>query len=321
MAKSKINEKLSKLFALGDKLDERLVLEYESELAKAYQTALNQIRLKIGKMFERYGNDVSYQDMVTYKRLVSLESEIVKNLKKLGVSAKRTTKGAIQDAYQQSFQYSGYALESQIQQKLNFSLLSQNQLDASLYNQMNNIKWSDSVNEAVNSLVKQIRSEITAGLIEGKGYSGMTSAIKDRIDKSFGASRRIIWTETHRVQTAGRLLGIKKAQAQVEDVDIQVKWLATLDQKTRRNHGAMDGKAQDENGEFTFTTMTGSVIKVQGPGLTGTTDDIHCRCTITTEFDGITPQFRKDNESKEVIPYKTYDEWYKAKYGTQPPIS
>lgn len=317
MAKSKINNQLSKLFALGDKLDERLVLEYESELAKAYQTALNQIRLKIGKMYERYGNNVTYQEMVTYKRLISLESEIIKNLKKLGISVKSTTKNAILDSYQQSYQYSGYTLESQLQQKLSFSLLNQNQLDASLYNQMNNIKWSDSVNEAVNSLVKQIRSEITAGLIEGKGYSGMASAIADRIDKSFGATKRIIWTETHRVQTAGRLLGIRKAQSQVEDVDIQVKWLATLDQKTRRNHGEMDGKAQDENGEFTFTTMTGSTIKVQGPGLTGTVEDINCRCTLTTEFEGITPQFRKDNESKEVIPYKTYDEWYKAKYGSK----
>ena len=70
-----------------------------------------------------------------------------------------------------------------------------------------------------------------------------------------------------------------------------------------------------------FTTQSGAKIKVLGPGLTNTTDDIHCRCDIISQVGDIPQTVRRDNETKELIPYKTYPEWYKAKYGKEPFIA
>ena len=98
-------------------------------------------------------------------------------------------------------------------------------------------------------------------------------------------------------------------------------WDATLDSRTRPNHGAMESKpANIKTGLFTFTTMKGSIIEVAGPHLTGTTDDINCRCVSTIQFDNIPRKIRKDNITKKNIPFKTYNEWYKDKYGKFPEL-
>jgi len=308
---TKIDRELFRLYGLGDRLDEKLIKGFEKDLVKAYKTALDRIRLKIASIFERYGPDVTYEDLLIYNRLAGLEKEIITELSKLGVNVRRTITGAIKESYEQSYLYSGFAFERTLQTKLAFAFLSPNQLKSAVINPMAFIKWPDSVKDNVQNTYKFVINEIISGLIEGKGYSAIAVAVRERMDNAFYQAKRIVWTETHRSQMAGRLLGMEKASLRLSQAGISMEkmWVSTLDGKTRSNHGDMDGVRVGIDEMFEFTTMDGNVIKVEAPGLTNTVDDINCRCTAVSVVAGLTPKIRRDNETKEVIPYETFNEW------------
>jgi len=322
----KINKELLQLFGLGDALDDSILLRYERQLITAYQKARKSIVGQISAMYEKYGDDVTYDEMASFNRLTNLEQEINQQLNGLGVSSKSSISNSIKSSYQTSYQYSGFAMERALQVKMGFGLLSEKQVQAVLLNPLKHIKWTDSEKANIISAQLDIRNKIADGLIQGKGFSTTASEVKDSLDISFNRAMRIIQTETHRVQTAGRLAGMDQGQKAIDELGMESErmWLPTRDARTRPNHGAMDGKPakiqEDGTTKFRFTTAQGNTILVSGPGLTGTTDDINCRCTVFIQFEEFPINVRKDNETKKIIPQTSYNDWYKKKYGKAPNV-
>ncbi|GAG59054.1 unnamed protein product, partial [marine sediment metagenome] len=116
---------------------------------------------------------------------------------------------------------------------------------------------------------------------------------------------RIARTEAHRSQIKGELDNIDHAEEQ--GIIIQKIWLTALDWRTRDDHASMDGQEADKDGNFHFP----SGGTTRGPGQSGIAEqDIHCRCDIMEEVDGIRPEKRR--LGKEGIgEYKNYGEWAK----------
>lgn len=110
-------------------------------------------------------------------------------------------------------------------------------------------------------------------------------------------------------QNAGRI----EAMHDAEDMGITVKkrWIATLDKRTRDAHAELDGQIVDVDEPFTVNGMT-----IMYPGDPNADPSLvyNCRCTLGYEY----PEYstrgqRRDNETGEVIDYKTYKEWEKSK--------
>lgn len=312
MTGAEINKRLADLLKKADTNAEKLIAQKEKELTKAYKRAFDEIKKKIAAIYEKYGDNVDYADLVSYNRLTNLELQIAEEIKKLTNDTIKTTTSTLKDIYAEQFYRAGFAFEQSLGAKLGFGLLNPTVIKASVLNPLDRIKWQDRMKDHAQQFVKQIQTELTQGLIQGEGYGKISKRIIDKTGINAGKVIRIVRTEGHRVQSAGSLLAYDKAQAAAERLGLKtVKvWIATLDNRTRDSHAAMDGK--EANAEGIFTLPSG--VTTEAPGLSGVAEeDINCRCKTMMQFKDFPPRFRRDNETKKIIPYTTYEDWKKKK--------
>lgn len=147
--------------------------------------------------------------------------------------------------------------------------------------------------------LENIQRAITQGIIQGHSYTKTSRAIrnvigqylvKDGVPNVTGAmanSVRIVRTETIRIMNQAAEANTQYARSQ--GVEIVRVWNATLDNRTRPVHAALDNKEEDKNGFF-----QSSVGPVRGPGqfpMVG--QNVHCRCTTFESVNGSRPTLRR----------------------------
>lgn len=308
MTDAEINARFTKLLGQSDKNYDALLASYESELLKQYKRALDDIRLKIAQMYEKYGDKVQYSDMSSYNRLLNLEKEIAVRIKALTKEGISTVTSGLKDVFTESYYYTGFSAESATLLKLGFGIVPDKVIQGSLVNPLDVENWTQRFGVNQTKFTNLIRSELTQGLLQGHGYSKVARKITERTNEAAYKARRIIRTESHRVYSAARQLGFDKVETAADNLGFKVRreWHSTLDERTRESHQSMDGQHPDENGFYKFP----SGGKTSGPGLSGIPEeDINCRCTEITAISGFEIGKRKDNVSKELISYKTFEQW------------
>lgn len=296
---------------INNSLNDKIFRKYRLSILRAYKKALDEIRLLLAELYERYGEDVTYQAMLKYNRLKSLEKQIEKILKDAGIKFKKENTSAIKETFENSYYKSGYAIESATKINFGFYALSQEKINAAILNPMDRITWIDRATEHGKKLNQFIREKIAQGLIQGKPYSETMREIKKSIDKTATQLIRVVQTETHRAQSMGNLAAYDKIQKTGESIGIEVQkmWQATLDNRTRDTHQELDGQVAGENGLFEIDGYT-----AEAPGMFGVPElDINCRCSMNYVIDGLTPTKRRDNESDELIEYQNYKQWKENK--------
>ncbi len=309
-------EQIYALLNHGDKLNENLICEYEAKLIKIYKATQRDIQSVLAEMYKKYGDDVTYADMRMRNRLLTINNEISQVIQELKPTSE-IIKNSILTGYEGSYAFTGYTFEKTIQVDLGFIMPDKSVVQAALYNPLEKIKWSTRNIANIADLNSGVKNAIVRGLVEGSGYSKTAGLVDDELNIGVNKAARIVWTETHRAQQTGRLTGLDESLSAAKEFGIQAvkHWMATLDNRTRPNHGHMESVEPNEKGKFLFTTMTGKKILVDGPGMTGTTDDINCRCTLSMRFLSIPIVSRIEHATNKTIAYKSYDDWRKNKYG------
>lgn len=276
------NEKIMKLLQIADIEAEKLILGHERDLIKAYGSALKDIKQLIADMFEKYGDQVTYKDMVAYQRLTNLELSIAKQIKTLTGKGKRTVEKAFRDIVTESFTATGTAIQKSLEVTVGFGVMNEQVIKAAILNPMQRITWSDALQENSAKYLSQIKTELSQGLIKGEGYAKIAKRLEKSTEMSANKTIRIVRTEGHRAQSVGRKLAADKVEGAADRLGIKVKrvWVATSDDRTRDSHKAMDGKEADDDGLFTLP----SGVRTEGPGMSGVAEeDINCRCTVRVE--------------------------------------
>ena len=284
----------------------------EIKLLQSYKESLKEIKKQVADMFSKYGDKITLEEMKAYNRLTNLEYNIAQEIKKLNGKLINTTKTTIKDAFKTSYNWTGYNYETTLGLAMGFGNLPTSAIQSAILNKYDTIKWSERLLANQKVYVRQIREEITKGLIQGKGYGAIAKSINERADIGATKVLRIVKTETHRASAEGTLKAYDRVLSAAEDLNIEMRkrWMSTLDARTRDVHADMDGEFADDEGMFTFPD--GVVTEL--PGLSGDpAQDIHCRCTSTLEVEGLDENKRRDNESKQIINYKTYEDWSKGK--------
>ncbi len=276
------NEKIMKLLQIADIEAEKLILGHERDLIKAYGSALKDIKQLIADMFEKYGDQVTYKDMVAYQRLTNLELSIAKQIKTLTGKGRRTVEKAFRDIVTESFSATGTAIQKSLEVTVGFGVMNEQVIKAAILNPMQRITWSDALQENSAKYLSQIKTELSQGLIKGEGYAKIAKRLEKSTEMSANKTIRIVRTEGHRAQSVGRKLAADKVEGAADRLGIKVKrvWVATSDDRTRDSHKAMDGKEADDDGLFTLP----SGVRTEGPGMSGVAEeDINCRCTVRVE--------------------------------------
>ena len=159
---------IEKLLLQGNGVSKRIVAAYEKELLRHYAKSLKEIQSQIAAMFEKYGDKVNLGDMDTFNRLTNLEQRIANEVRRLNGRVKSTMQTAIQDIYGVSFYRTGYALEKSLGVAMGFGQLRTEDISRAIFNKLDRIKWTERQLIHHQSYIRNIREEITHGLIQGK---------------------------------------------------------------------------------------------------------------------------------------------------------
>lgn len=309
MSPQEINIRIAKLMAQGDQEVMKMLKGLEGQLISEYKSALRSIKGMIARRFEKMSSETpSYNDFVQYNRLTNLELEIASQIKELTGRLTKTTRQGFEALMTESFYRTAYGLEVPVGVKLGLGVLNAETIKGALINQYDRITWPGRLQDNALQYTKMVKTELTQGLIRGEGYVKIAKRVTRASEIDAVKSIRIMRTEGHRAQSAGRLIALDRAEASAGRLGITMRrvWVATLDARTRDSHQAMDGQFADEEGMFTFPDG----LRTEGPGMTGiAAEDINCRCTVRAEIEGMPVKSRKDNETKGIIDYVKYEEW------------
>lgn len=205
--------------------------------------------------------------------------------------------------------YNGLFYEyEQTRSAIAFSMVREDELMTLIETPVAGFRLSERITDGlVPDLRKNIKDELTRGFLHGDNYARVAKRLALVGQSSFQRAMRIVRTETGRVTATTR----QRSQSEADQLGIELEklWVATLDKRTRHNHGQLDGQRVAPNDYFEVNGR-----KALQPHMFGVaSEDINCRCrTISVLKGDDTPLLRRDNETGEVVRYKNYREWEKA---------
>jgi len=190
---------------------------------------------------------------------------------------------------------------------LAFGMLTDKQLNVIINTPVASRKLSTRLQGNARKMKKNLNRALMNGFGKGLSTKKMARQISDIGGAEYRRSLNIARTE------AGRVTGVARQQSQQHAKELGVntkkKWISTLDGKTRHNHRELDGQVREVDEYFEINGR-----RALQPHLFGVaSEDCNCRCTSISIIEGYEPSLRRDNESHEVIDYKSYNDWLGSK--------
>lgn len=297
---SKYYLEILKLLAAGEKDSRELLITN-------YKSALVDIKKVLKDYLNRYG-ELTFQEWLKIDRLKSLQEQINIILDNIyGVNESIIVNHA-KESYSLAYNGLFYQLEVEEGIILDFTMIDNDYVKKAIQMPIEGLRLSERLyDKHLNNLKLKVKGAITKGLIDGSGYINIAKDISDIGAADFKQAFTIAVTEGGRLKSLGREDSNKEAAKR--GVDLQKRWLSTLDKKTRHSHQKLDGQTIPIDGEFEINGR-----KAPQPRLFGIAkEDIRCRCDTITIVEGIDPSLRRDNETGEVTNFKNYAEWKQDK--------
>lgn len=167
---------------------------------------------------------------------------------------------------------------------------------------------------------QQITAQVTTGILQGESIMHLADRLQNHIpDMNRASAIRAARTAVTGAQNAGRYDSYRAAKKM--GIDVQARWLATLDGRTRHTHAMMDGQVREIDEPFEVDGQ-----KIMFPGCPSVGGQMvvgsliyNCRCTLIAQTKGVDMSDAKRRAidpvtgEREVIENMTYQEWYAAK--------
>lgn len=337
MNQLEIEEILDKLLAAAE-------LSLQVVFAKRLKTILRQVALMYRK-YEKNG-ELSFTELNKYNRFQ-------KEMKLIGEMFTEDYKQVIKEIQDQSsnqfvskYLMTAYIIEMGVKDgtDMGFDIPSVGVINEALLNPIAELTLPKVFEQHRNEIVRKIKIELAQGMIAGEGYATMAKRIEKAVGFSQKKARLVARTEVGRARSIAAEKVMEKAS---EYADMGAIWMSMLDHRVREAHQELDGKKTDKKGYFHYKAW-----KAKAPRLWGIASmDIQCRCVKLLLVNGLIPEYRRERDymddkyqqkladkidkymandgltykqalkkaQKEiqppsrVIPFISYDEWYKGK--------
>lgn len=280
---------------------------YERTLIIAYKATLIDVQNSIAQAYTKLpkvGEANYFAEMAKYSRLANLESEITGEIAKLTGQTTRTITRAVEKQYGESYLRTGFILERETGAKLAFGILDKPAIQRAVENPLDTVGFINRVKENQAVMVRQVREQLTRGLISGDSYQQMAKRITDRFDVGANKALTVVRTETHRVVQKGRLDAFEQAASR--GVILKRQWVSATDSRTREDHGAADGQAVLMEEPF---IVGGERLMYPGDPAGSPENVINCRCATIGVIEGYEPNFTSVRHEHPA----NYEEWLKQK--------
>lgn len=136
---------------------------------------------------------------------------------------------------------------------------------------------------------RKITSAITQSVLVGDSVPATARRLRSVVDMGERAATRAARTALTGAENAGRVSSYERARGM--GIDVQARWMATLDSRTRSSHRALDGEVAGDDGMFSNRCRYPG--DPQGPA----SEVWNCRCTLVASIPGH-DAFENRNESK-----------------------
>ncbi len=160
---------------------------------------------------------------------------------------------------------------------------------------------------------RQITAQVTSGILQGESIQHLADRLQTNIPNMNRTSAiRAARTAVTGAQNAGRQDSY--AAAARMGIQLEKRWLATLDGRTRHNHAAADGQTVEEDKPF---IVGGEELMYPGDSRGSGWNIYNCRCTTIAHVNGVDMSSAKrrarDSETGKsmVIENMTFSEWEK----------
>lgn len=291
----------------------KLAETQEQDAAVKLQAAYNDLLKDVRKELKRWLDLHNYEELPDYRlaqiaTLFTIDNKVAEIIRQSGERIEPIINEYKGEALKQGYYTTFYQIEQEGKLRLNFRLLDEGLVRRSVAEPVKGELLSSRLYRNTQRLAKKATSSVRNGLMMGKSYAQIAHDIAQDGQASKSQAMTIARTEGGRLRSIGRQEGRDEAVSM--GIRLQKRWVSTLDMRTRSSHGALDGQVVDSEGFFT----TPEGYKAKYPrGFGVAKEDINCRCEAISQVEGIEPSVRKDNETKEVISYKTYQDWYRGR--------
>lgn len=265
-------------------------------LLKAYKKQMNNVRNEMYTIWGKYSvnGELSISNSHRLNVMKDVEKQLVKMSKELAKLDNNVTENILLDSFKNSYYRTTYTLDKTVEFTSSFSLLKKEFIEQAVFQKYKGAMFSDRIWKNKELLVNRLNDTITNALVQGKAVDKVAKDITNTFNASAYESKRLIRTELARV--------VGEAQNKVykdSDIVIEVMFSATLDGSTSAICSELDGQYFDKN---------------KAPSIP---QHPNCRSCIIAIAKDYNPTTRLDNETKENIEYKNYNEWFREKVGTR----
>jgi len=286
--------------------------KYEKKVAIALRDALDKMRAEMQRIYDKYAVDglLTKAEMTKYMRYASMEKQMLAALDPALQKTLITIKRLTPEQYEEAFFRYAWAMDNATGLRLSWGMLNLDSLRASFkVSDLANKEMAEALKNYTMSARRKIRQALLDGLAQGKSYQDMARNLKEALNKTYLDAMRIMRTEGQSAQNEAQYDVYLRAEEQ--GIQGGRVWSATLDERTRDMHAAMDGNTPDSDGLYRLPN--GETAPYPSWDGLSAENRINCRCSERFEIEGYGPQLRRTRDQG-VIPYQTYEEWIKE-YG------
>ncbi len=255
-------------FSKADEYLETLTNKEMRLLLQNYKLSRREIDKLIAELKAEYGD--TWFSMAKYQRLKAVKDQVNDTINSLIKITNPIIYKGEEKHYVDSYKITDQTLAKSVKIELSFTKLDKPAIVKAIKNPLTDVS---SIQRNTKNL-KQLQTELTQNLIQGKSYRETAKKVSERFTVALHKADRIVRTENHRVQLDARLESMKDAKSQ--GIEMKKEWISAGDKRTRSSHRALGGTiiGLKEN----FFSSSGGVG--QAPGQMGGSDDINCRCSI-----------------------------------------
>ena len=304
-----------------DKAD-RIINFTSKELINSYKTALTDVRSKLADLYSRFLTleEPTKAQLTQFMRLSNIEKEIVGIMKPYLSANEALIKDMSVLGVDTGFFNNAWAVDQATGVNGSWGMIDDAAVraaagiggdggDLSGLLTAKEVKQHQKVLEDAfanynKDTAKWISQDIRQGIIQGESVPKISKRLRDNaITKSYNSSMTIARTETLRASSVGNQVAYN--QARNAGVQITETWDAALDDRTRSDHAAADGKKKDNvTGMYSLFGTEFPAPRMSGIAK----QDINCRCISVGEVGGLSPELRAlQNEGME--PYQSFETW------------
>jgi len=303
------------------KQTDEIIEDLEKKLQKEYSQAYKEIDKKAEEYFAKFEKqDKKWQELVrkgerTQKqyqawqrdevikgqRWTALRDQIAEDLTHTNQIAANMVKNEMYGVFALNGNYTSYTIENGFRNDYGFTLYSRDAVERLIKDEPDLLPLpSVDVKKDLLWNRQQITSHITQGILQGESIPNLSKRLIQTVGNNKASAVRTARTAITSAENGGRQASYNRAKAM--GIKVKKQWMATIDGRTRHEHGQADGQEVDVDKPF---DVGGEKLMFPGD-MSGSPENVYnCRCTMVT----VEPPEILQGDGERM----TYSEWVKRK--------